>query len=314
MIGRFRRRTSATARLGLAVDDESAAVALVEREPNGLRLRHFAVAPEAGDDWAQRASSLTEALDVKGVPATTVMAEQGYQMVLVECPQVPADEVADAVRWKVRDLVAFPTDDAVIDTIDMPDQANQAHRPMVYAVAAKQQSVQRQVELADRAGLRLDAIDIPEMCLHNVALCLPHADAGVAFVHFADDYGTLVLSRAGVLYLIRRIDTGLAAIRSASADAMMLGNAVSGIALELQRSLDYFESHYDQRPIMNIVVGPGTPDGFTTRLGDELGAAVSALDLNEVLHARPPVPDELQPLMLTAVGAALRRPKAGAAA
>ncbi|MEL7450335.1 MAG: hypothetical protein AAFN78_14065, partial [Pseudomonadota bacterium] len=219
-----------------------------------------------------------------------------------------------AVRWKIKDLVAFSADDAVIDTIDIPEQANQSRRPMVYAVAAKSDAVQRQVELVGDAGLKLDAIDIPEMCLHNIAGCLPQAEAGVAFLHFAEKVGTLVLSRGGLLYLIRRIDTGLEAIRQTCSGALSTGDAVSEIALELQRSLDYFESHYDQRPITNIVLAPGAPPEFSGLLAEQLGIGVSVLDLNELLSASEPIPADMQPLVLTAIGAALRQPAGEVAA
>ena len=314
MISRFRQKAAGGLRAGVTVDDNVVAVALVQRDANGVRLEHFAVSREAGSDWAQRTAQLTADLDMKRVPVSAVVAEDAYQLVLVECPQVPADEVTAAVRWKIKDLVAFPTDDAVNDTIDIPEQSNQSRRPMVYAVAAQTKSVQRQVSTISDAGLSLDAIDIPEMCLHNVAGCLPQAAAGVALLHFAEDYGTLVLSRAGMLYLIRRIDTGLGAIRDACSEELTAGDGVSDIALELQRSLDYFESHYDQRPITSVVLGPGVPAQFPAMLGEQLGLAVSALDLNDIVEASKPIPDELQPLVFVAVGAALRSQQVEAAA
>lgn len=314
MISRFRRQASGSTRAGVTVDGKTVAVALIERGTDGVRLQHFAVSTASDGEWSQRTARVTAAMDMKRVPVTAVVCEEGYQLVLVESPQVPDDEVVAAVRWKIRDLVGFDTDDAVIDTIEIPEQAHQSGRAMIYAVAARQQAVKRQIDAIADAGLKLDAIDIPEMCLHNVAGCLPEEAAGVALLHFAEEYGTLVLSRGGVLYLIRRIDTGLTAIRESCSGELSTADAVSDIALELQRSLDYFESHYDQRPINNIVLGPGVPTAFPDMLGEQLGINVGALDLNHIVKARKPVPDELQPLVMVAVGAALRSQSLEAAA
>ena len=102
MISKLRRRPAGTTRAGIAVDDNAAAVALVERHGAGVRLKHVAASPSADGDWAQRTTALTGDVDMKRVPITAVMDEQGYQLVLVECPQVPAGVEA---RWK-RKLIA----------------------------------------------------------------------------------------------------------------------------------------------------------------------------------------------------------------
>ena len=42
----------------------------------------------------------------------------------------------------------------------------------------------------------------------------------------------------------------------------------AGFVLELQRSLDYYERHFDQPPITRIVVSPGSARG--AMLADDL--------------------------------------------
>lgn len=314
MISLFRRATSSTVRAGVTLNDDSVAVALVERDGDRVRLQHCAVVQSSGNDWARRTQKATGDVELRRVPVTTVVSENAYQLVLVECPQVPAEEVTGAVRWRIKDLVAFPTDEAVIDTIDIPALANQTSRPMIYAVAADPALVERRVESVTGAGLRLDAIDIPEMCLRNIAAFLPEESQGVALLHLEEEHGTLILSRGGVLYLIRRIDTGLRAVRALCDGELSLGDVASDIALEVQRSLDYFESHYDQRPITRIVLGPGVPSSFPAMLGEQLGLSVVPLDLNSILEVSEPIPVEQQSAVILAVGAALRSNKVDAAA
>jgi MSHA biogenesis protein MshI len=314
MISFLQRSTSSSVRAGVTLDDDTIAIALVERTGDLVRLRHCSVTSGSGNDWARRTQKATSDVEMRRVPVTTVVAENAYQLVLVECPQVPDEEVADAVRWRIKDLVAFSTEEAVIDTIDIPALANQTSRPMIYAVAADPKLVARRVDAVSAAGLQLDAIDIPEMCLRNIANCLPEEEQGVALLHLEEEHGTLILSRGGVLYLIRRIDTGRRAVRALCEGEISLGDVVSDIALEVQRSLDYFESHYDQRPITQIVLGPGVPQSFPAMLGEQLGLPVAALDLNAVLDVAQPIPVEQQPAAIMAVGAALRSAAVEAAA
>ena len=41
-----------------------------------------------------------------------------YALLLVEAPDVPATELRAAIRWRVKDLIDFHIDDAVIDVFD----------------------------------------------------------------------------------------------------------------------------------------------------------------------------------------------------
>jgi MSHA biogenesis protein MshI len=84
---------------------------------------------------------------------------------------------------------------------------------------------------------------------------------------------------------------------------------VSALALEVQRSLDYYESHYDQTPIGDLVVAPLLPAfaNLASRLTTEIGLRVSLLDLNAALDSRNKLTPELQGQCLFAIGAALRR-------
>lgn len=306
MISILRRGSTGASRAGIVVDDQTAALALVERDGAVNRLQHFAISVGMGSNWGSHTDEVVEGVELRRVPVTAVVAQSGYQLVLVECPQVPEDEVADAVRWRIRDLIGFPADDAVIDTIQIPELANQSGLPMLYAIAAEPDSVQKLVDTVANRGIRLDSIDIPELCLRNVAACLPQEARGVGLLHLEEEHGTLIISRAGVLYLIRRIDTGLRAVRSLCAGDLSIGDAASEIALEVQRSLDYFESHYDQRPITNIVLGPGTPEPFAGLLNEQLGVPVEALDLNDIVDLAEPIALDQQAALMVALGAALR--------
>ena len=57
--------------------------------------------------------------------------------------------------------------------------------------------------------------------------------------------------RQGVLYLARHIETGVATLAEAGE---LRPELVAGLALEVRRSLDYFESHYEQTSIQQLHV------------------------------------------------------------
>jgi len=163
------------------------------------------------------------------------------------------------------------------------------------------------VELLDNAGLSLDVIDIPELCIRNVAALLPQDAHGVAFLHIAEDHGILTITQQGVLYVIRHIEIGRRSFDEAEQLYGGQSELLSGISLEVQRSLDYYESHYDRKPITDLVLGPG-PEfaSLPSFLREQLGLNVHLLDLGELFEMSTPVPADQQASCLLAVGAAMR--------
>jgi MSHA biogenesis protein MshI len=169
---------------------------------------------------------------------------------------------------------------------------------MMYAVAARRSAVPAHTQaLAATPGF--DAIDVPELCLRNLAALLPMASAGVALLHLGEANASIVLVRGKTFYLARHVDL--------SAEGQGRINA-AGVVLELQRSLDYYERHFDQPPITRIAVSPAgaRADELARDLGRETGFEVGTLDLNALVSCKMPIEASAQASCLLAVGAALR--------
>ena len=220
-------------------------------------VAHVLAATENDDSWTDRAAVHISDMDFGRTPVSTVLAEDAYQLQLVEMPNVPTEERLQAVRWRLKDLIDYPVEEAVVELLEMPRHANSANPPVAYAVVTRRNEVLRQIELMKQAGLDMDVIDIPELCIRNIAVLLPQDEDGVAFLHFAKDCGYLTITRKGVLHMTRRLETGWRELTSGETDDFTLQERVAGISLEVQRSLDYYESHYDCRPITEIILGPG---------------------------------------------------------
>ncbi|MBT8109303.1 MAG: pilus assembly protein PilM [Gammaproteobacteria bacterium] len=273
-----------------------------------MRLSAAAVERHANDDdWPGRLERQASGIQLGRTPLTSVLPSGSYQLVLVEIPNVPANEVPSAVRWQIKDILDFPVDEAVIEMFEMPELSTSSNKNMAYAVATQRSRVQDHIELLHDAGLSLDVIDIPELCTRNIATLLPQDARGVAFLHFADSHGTLTITRQGVLYLIRQIEMGLAAMEAVVQDDFARKELVSTIVLETQRSLDYYESHFDYGPVTELVLAPGSNiGGLADSLHEELGLTISSLDLNGLFDMRAALSIEDQSDCLVAIGAALR--------
>ncbi len=238
----------------------------------------------------------------------SIVIEAGaYTLLLVEAPDVPPEELRAAVRWRVRELIDFHIDDAVIDVFDIPAQRAGGRTRMMYVVAARVPRVGEKAELARTAGLRLRVIDIPELAQRNIAATLPEDVAGVALMHVAEGSGLITLTRQGTLYLARRFDLG-APGAAGGAESPPVREWLDELVVQIQRSLDYFESSFAQTPISNLVIAPmaAPVPGVDEYLAAQLGLSVRMLDLNEVIDSREPIAAALQAQCFSALGAALR--------
>jgi len=206
-------------------------------------------------------------------------------------------ELRAAVRWQVRDLLDYHVDDAVIDVFDVPGDERPG-RPM-YVVAARVQTVQERVDLAAAAELDLRAIDIPELALRNLACRLPGSAEGLALVRVLADEGVILVVREEALQLARNVEIG------ASSEPAQLQDR---LALEIQRSLDYYDSAFRRGPIGRVALAPfeGDMAAMAEHLHEALGLRVETLDLDEILAPVEPVPPDRQAAALEAVGGALR--------
>ncbi|MBS3804477.1 MAG: hypothetical protein KGY54_08010 [Oleiphilaceae bacterium] len=180
-----------------------------------------------------------------GMKATLVLPLDQYSVFQLERPRELADdELADALRWKLKDLLDYSPAEAICDVFPFPSDASRGQGNLVNVVATRKTWVAGLVALVNEVGLELEKIDVAELALRNFASSLDPRKRAVALVHLRDRYGQMVICKGATLYLSRRLDVVADDLR----DASKQDNAVQSLALEMQRSLDYFESQLGQVP------------------------------------------------------------------
>jgi MSHA biogenesis protein MshI len=235
------------------------------------------------------------------VPCSTVLDISDYQLMMVEAPEVPQAELRAAIRWRIRDLIDFHIDDAVLDVFDAPPSGARGIQDHLYVVVSRAASVKQRVETLQNAGAALQVIDIPELALRNIAARLEQDKAGLALLYFEAERGVITLSRDATLYLARSLDIGYRDLIESPA-------LVDRLALELQRSMDYYDRHFQQAPVNSIVLCPlPQPAGpLAEQLQQQTGIEVQSLQLEDIVDFREPLPADQAAECLLAIGAALR--------
>lgn len=251
-------------------------------------------------------SRLAQSKGLKRYRCTALLGENDYRMVQLDAPAVPAEEREQALRWRLKDVVDFPVDDAAIAVADIPTEGGR--QASVFAVVAPALVVGERMALFHEKKIPLEAIDVPEMAVRNVAVLFEEPNRGLAFLALNKDDGLLTITCGGELYLSRRIEVATDAL--AQADEERRRQMLERLALELQRTLDNFDRQYGFISVSRLLVASEFDCAATVAaLIENLYLPVQAADLAAVADF-PALPElrsaERQAQSLLAIGAALR--------
>ncbi|MBP9800751.1 MAG: hypothetical protein KBD39_11630, partial [Sterolibacterium sp.] len=75
---------------------------------------------EVTDDVTAILAYQAKALELKSCSCTLLLNPGQYQMLQIELPAVPDEEVKDAVRWSIKDMVDFPAELMSLDVAEIP--------------------------------------------------------------------------------------------------------------------------------------------------------------------------------------------------
>lgn len=271
-----------------------------------------AVAFFPGPASADSVEKACRELRAGGYRCAALLAGGEYQVLAVEAPNVPADEVKTAVRWRLKDMLDFPLDQATVDVLDIPADPNAAVRSQhtLFAVAARNGGIAPRQQMFGAAKVGLSVIDIPEMAQRNVSALLEPEGRGVAMLSFGHDGGLLTVSYNAELYLSRRIDVTLDQLLDP--DHERKHHSFDRITLELQRSLDHFERQFSFISVSKLVLAPSPVTGLEEYLSSHLYMPVESLDLALLfdLSRTSGLADKaMQQRFFLPLGAALRQPQ-----
>ncbi|TRZ57505.1 MAG: agglutinin biogenesis protein MshI [Rhodocyclaceae bacterium] len=275
------------------------------KKPEVLLLSTY---QRAGND-VEALTSLRKVLKLASYCCSSLLRVGEYQLLQVEPPDMPANELKEALRWRIKDMLSFPVESATIDVLEIPsDPATVGRARQVFAVAANNSIIAARMALFDDAKVPLLAIDIPEMAQRNISALFEEQDRGLAMLCCDESGAMLTFTFKGELYAARHTEVPLVQLQQA--EEVRREQLFERISLEVQRSLDNFDRLNGHIRLPHLLVSslPEVP-GFLEYLRDNLSMPVVAMDLAQVLDF-PSIPELAQPtrqsLCLKVLGAALR--------
>jgi MSHA biogenesis protein MshI len=258
--------------------------------------------------------SMTENLSMANLHCSLLLAQNEYQLFQIEKPNVPSNELKQAISWKLKEMIDYPIEQATIDVIDIPADPNNTNRQSyVYAVAAKNELIgSYMTRLLNYSGSGLEVIDIPELAQRNVAAYLEQEGRGLAMLSINSNGGLLTFTSGGELYHSRQIEIDTKQMHSE--DSEKKSSIFERLSLEIQRSLDNFERQFPYVNINRLVLAPFMDrEDFYDYLKTYLYIPIDRFDLSDVFvfEDQANIGDlAMQASLLPVLGAALRGGKA----
>lgn len=319
---RKRAEDALAATVGLIVGPTEACVVYCEGEDGGRpRIVAWESIPyHTAGELQAGVSGFVDRHELHGHACRCTLSTDDYSLRLVERPaNVPDEDLVDATRWLVRDLIEFDVENAEIAILTLPDGHSRGRTPHMFVVAARREAVLDLAHVADAAGLRLLGFEIVESTMIALDAGMPALVAGNAMVRIDDKSSVLTIGHDGYLYLARNLHVELdaldhaaqAALEAADPTSLSITELIDPLLLDIQRSLDYYESEYGQAPASRLTLLPAAVD--VTPLVPALAEALRPIQVEPFeieryfAFASPPPPDLHQALTLAA-GSTVARP------
>ncbi|MEO5346635.1 MAG: hypothetical protein H7834_09690 [Magnetococcus sp. YQC-9] len=307
--GLFKRpKRSAEGMSALYINDEGVGLVHVEFPDGQLpKLDVCAFAPFVkGQTAVKLAQTLIKMHKLEKSRFVGVLDRGAYVLFPADAPEVPREEWGAAMKWRIKDQINFPVTQAVVEIFDMPGNTSR-----IYVAVAKESEVRKLAQLFQAVKAKLLAIDIPELALRNLVKNLPDDAEGVVMLHLERKSGVVMMIKRGRFYLARRLENGLELLQSAlTPDGGGLSSSpfMDRIALEVQRTMDYFESHFGQAQAGGLQIAPLLLpiEGFRQALAERLGMRIKFLPIADILQCPEELSESELARALPAIGAALR--------
>jgi MSHA biogenesis protein MshI len=287
-LGRAHGAGGQRGRAGVVFAPEHATLARTEGDdaaaPQLLALQRVAVDAGRRGDVVRRWRDTGHLRDSRAV---VVLAAGEYDLLQMAAPNVPDEEVREALRWQLRGNLPYSPEEAALDFVRVPQAAEAPQRHTLLVVVAPKSTVALAIAPLVEQGIEIEAVDVPEFAQRNLQALPLHSlgnmtgnmntPSSSAWLGFETNACLLTVQSEGELVFARRIPvTGMAQEIDGEHQRAYLADR---IGTQVQRSLDLVERQLGQPAVAALTVSPH-PHGayFARELAERTALPVQVFD------------------------------------
>lgn len=234
-----------------------------------------------------------------GRSCQVILSPSLYQLLLVDTPEVPENELAKALRWQLKGLVDYPLNDIAVDAFSVP-QHGAGGKQKAFVAVTLQSALISKVSMMESCLLKVTAVSISELALSKLLSLEPiSTEAPYIVISYNDESYQHQVYYKGDLYLFRTLPANKNVIPLHSA-------AKQDMLLEIQRSIDYCLMELKFSEPKQIFFTPNFYEAtdLLIYLQAELNKEVKLLDINSFFTSEPLAPEVMEKFFY-AIGGAL---------
>lgn len=253
--------------IGIAFSGES--VLLCALQKKGDELQWVLDASFSHSNWQGQLADYVQRHKLANTDCYVSLTSHWYQLLQIEKPKVPEEEVYAALGWPLKDLLP-PNTEYVYDYLNPPAQVAGQSKLSVVAIPHKDiTNISKGIYDAD---LTLKIISIEETA--TVELTPKSDDAVMSLVQEHGEEIVLNIVKNNELYFTRRLK-GFENLGSYSENELSMGITES-LCVQIQRSMDYFESQLRQSPVRKVLLKLDTAltEQLATQIQENMGLPV----------------------------------------
>jgi MSHA biogenesis protein MshI len=204
------RRKASTDRLVVSWSGQVLAYVQAQVDKDGKFVPSRMGVERQGSDSDEVFLARLQALGLQAGEVHAMLRTEQYQLLQIEAPAVPPEELRAAARYQIREMVETQLDDLTIDVMRVGD-GRQKSPGYLYVVVAPNTAVQSLTRLAQSMRWPLTVIDIQETAQRNLQTAMALRDglgaqANAVLVVNSERQALLTISANEELFYSRRLD------------------------------------------------------------------------------------------------------------
>ena len=203
------------------------------------------------DNWQTKLKTYVRNNHLINTQCNIALSISKYQLLQVDRPAVEDTELNQALQWVIKEQLSSD-DEFTIDYFDQPTAASNVKKLNVVAISTRDIKEIRDGVL--KAGLALNIIGAEELATCN--LLIASDDAVITLKQEEGGQLSLNIVKRNQLFFSRRL-RGYENLENLSPEELKMG-VVDNLSLEIQRSMDYFESQLRQAPVKKVYISLDT--------------------------------------------------------
>jgi MSHA biogenesis protein MshI len=292
----------------ISVDNESFSIACMNLANSRPELILLEAVPFPANGFVATLTEYVKRHQLEGVTCSWILAPDKYQLLTLDELPVKAEEFQSAIRWQIKKLLSFPVENAFIDSFPVPPAFVSNPKKMITVVATQASYIQPLAEKINESGLNLTTIDIQELGLRNITALFEQDDLSTTLIYLQEKGSELIITRQKLFYFLRRLDWNFEYLSNNVQEQENINHYLDKLALEIQRSFDYFQSQWHApAPTRTLIVSlnPNILD-IAAYLSQRLRFPIANLNLNEVMLSKLKLTSALEYEFLPIIGGVLR--------